>query len=167
MESPNTPRAKPWIPFNDFILYSWDFLHGVSVMPQPIRCCFKSACNDIIIVLHLCSYSLLWFETTYLNPLIVYSIVLHTIQVACVGPLGVLYTKWRLGFTLDHDSINYHVVKGNQLAFVFRRKELAIILLPQKLLKNPKLKFYFHSSPKKQRLCEIIKATTNCINMEI
>ena len=116
MESPNTPRAKSWKPFFAFILYYWDFLRGVLFIPQPILCCFKRSCHDIIMILHLCSNFLLWFEKTYLNPLIQYSIVLHISQVACVGPLGFIYTKWRLGFNLDCDIINYHTVKGNQLS---------------------------------------------------
>ena len=107
LESPNTPRAKSWKPFFAFILYYWDFLLGVLFIPRPILCCFKRVSHNIIMILHLCSNSFLWFETTYLNCLIVYSIVLHISQVAYVGLLGVLYIKWRLGFTLDCDIINY------------------------------------------------------------
>ena len=116
LESPNTPRANPWRPFITFSLYYSNFLRGVWVMPQPILYCFKRVCLDIIMIPHLCSNSLLWFETTYLNRLIVYSIVFHISKVACVGPLGVLYTKWRLVFTLDCYIINYNAIKCNQLA---------------------------------------------------
>ena len=51
--------------------------------------------------------------------------------------------------------------------FVLRTQELAIIFLPQKLFQNKKLKLYFHSFSYKQRLCEIIKATKNFLNIEI
>lgn len=68
-----------------------------------------------------------------------------------VGPVGVLCT----------------ILNVTNIFSISRMQKLYIILQTQMLLKNPKIKKYFHSSPKKQRFYEIIKANMNLLNVEV